>query len=86
MRKEGKIRFTGVSCHRDPKGVLIPAVKSGRYDMITVGYNAYSGTGIEKGKTYDDYLARSGIDEVIRLGEQVAAGLAAAGESIRRRL
>lgn len=77
LKEAGKIRFTGVSCHRDPVGVLTPAVKSGRYDMITVGYNAFSGAGIEKGKVYDDYLKRSGIEQVIELARERDVGVVA---------
>lgn len=77
LKRDGKIRFTGVSCHKDPVRVLTPAITSGRYDMITVGYNAYSGTGFEKGKVYDDYLAGSGIAQVISLAREKDVGVVA---------
>jgi predicted aldo/keto reductase-like oxidoreductase len=77
LKKDGKIRFTGTSCHRDPVGVLTPTIKSGKYDMIAVAYNAYSGTQVEKDKVYDDYLARSGIEEVIALAKENDVGVVA---------
>jgi predicted aldo/keto reductase-like oxidoreductase len=77
LKKDGKIRFTGVSCHSDPVGVLTPAVQSGNYDMIDVAYNAYSGTQVEKGKVYDDYLTRSGIEKVIALAKEHDVGVVA---------
>jgi predicted aldo/keto reductase-like oxidoreductase len=77
LKKQGKIRFTGVSCHVDPVRVLTPAIQSGNYDMITLGYNAYSGTRIEKDKVYDDYLVRSGIHQVIALAQEKGVGVVA---------
>jgi len=77
LKKEGKIRFTGVSCHEDPVRVLTPAIQSGNYDMITVAYNAYSGTQIEKDKVYNDYLARAGIEKVIALARENDVGVVA---------
>ncbi len=77
LKKDGKIRFTGTSCHQDPVKVLIPAIKSGKYDMITLGYNAYSGSRIEKDKVYDDYLERSGIEQVIALAREKDVGVVA---------
>lgn len=77
LKKDGKIRFTGVSCHRDPVGVLVPAIESGNYDMITVAYNAYSGTQVEEGKVYGDYLKLSGMEKVIRLAKEKDVGVVA---------
>ena len=77
LKRDGKIRFTGVSCHKDPRRVLTLAINSGTYDMITVAYNAYSGTGFEKGKVYNDYLSRSGIARVISLAHEKDVGVVA---------
>jgi len=65
LKNQGKIRFSGVSCHKDPVNILIPAIKTGHYDMISVAYNVYSGTKIEDGIIYKDYLKDSGIEKVI---------------------
>jgi predicted aldo/keto reductase-like oxidoreductase len=77
LKKEGKIRYAGVSCHLDPVGVLTPAIRSGRYDMITVAYNAYSGTRVEKDKVYGDYLKISGIEKVVDLAKENDVGVVA---------
>ncbi len=77
LKREGKIRYTGVSCHVDPVGVLTPAIRCGRYDMITVAYNAYSGTHVEKDKVYEDYLKISGIGKVLGLAKGNDIGVVA---------
>jgi len=77
LKKDGKIRFTGASCHRDPVKVLSPAIESGLYDMVTIGYNAYSGIGVKDGEKYDDYLAVSGIEKVISFARKKNVGVIA---------
>jgi predicted aldo/keto reductase-like oxidoreductase len=77
FKKQGKIRFAGVSCHRNPVGVLTDAVKSGNYDMITVGYNAFSGSLVKKDGVYEDYLQKSGIEQVIDLAKKHDVGVIA---------
>ena len=77
LKKDGKIRYTGVSCHLDPVGVLTPAIRCGRYDMITVAYNAFSGRHVEKDKVYDDYLKISGIEKVLDLAKENDVGVVA---------
>lgn len=42
MKKEGKCRFTGLSCHENHLAVVGRAVDCNRYDVITVGYNIYN--------------------------------------------
>lgn len=77
LKKDGKIRYAGVSCHQDPAGVLIPAIRSGRYDMVSVAYNAFSGTYGERNKVYDDYLKSSGIGNVLALAKEKGVGVVA---------
>jgi len=77
LKEQGKIRFAGVSCHHDPAGVLIPAIKSGHYDVITVAYNAYSGSRVKNGKVYSDYLQSSGIGRVLDLARSRDVGVIA---------
>lgn len=76
-KKQGKIRYTGVSCHRDPVEVLTPAIKSGHYDIITVGYNAFSGSLVKEDGVYGDYLQRSGIEGLIDLAKTHDVGVVA---------
>jgi aryl-alcohol dehydrogenase-like predicted oxidoreductase len=39
LRKEGKIRFLGVSTHNDPARILRKAAQSGLYDVVQCAYN-----------------------------------------------
>jgi predicted aldo/keto reductase-like oxidoreductase len=77
FKKQGKIRFKGVSCHYDPVGVLSAAVKSGNYDMVTIAYSAFSGSLVQKDGVYPDYLQKSGIEQLINLAEKHDVGVIA---------
>src|SRR5262249_49217969 len=39
LKKEGKVRFLGVSSHNDPAGILRAATEAGHYDMVMMAYN-----------------------------------------------
>lgn len=39
LKKQGKVRFLGVSTHNDPAGVLRAANETGKYDVAMVSYN-----------------------------------------------
>jgi aryl-alcohol dehydrogenase-like predicted oxidoreductase len=39
LRKDGKVRFLGVSTHTDPAGVLRAVTKNGMYDTVQAAYN-----------------------------------------------
>jgi aryl-alcohol dehydrogenase-like predicted oxidoreductase len=41
LKKEGKYRFNGLSCHTNHFPVVRTAVDSGKYDMVQLGYNVY---------------------------------------------
>ncbi len=77
LKRDGKIRYTGLSCHVDPVRVLTPAVQSGHYDMVTVAYNAYSGTQVGEEKLFDDYLEASGIGKLLALAREKDVGVVA---------
>jgi len=77
FKKQGKTRFTGVSCHHNPVDVLTAAVKSGNYDMISVAYSAFSGSLVQKDGVYEDYLLRSGIEQLINLAKKHDVGVIA---------
>lgn len=77
LKRDGKIRFMGVSCHYDPVNVLTPLIQSGNYDMFMVAYNAYSGTKIKKGKVYEDYLKDSGLQGVLASAKEADVGVIA---------
>jgi predicted aldo/keto reductase-like oxidoreductase len=77
FKKQGKTRFKGVSCHSSPVEVLTDAVKSGNYDMITVAYSAFSGRLVKEDGVYEDYLHRSGIEQLINLAKKHDVGVIA---------
>jgi predicted aldo/keto reductase-like oxidoreductase len=47
LKKEGKVRFLGLSTHNDPAGVLDAAVESGNYDLVMCAYNIVNGGYLE---------------------------------------
>jgi aryl-alcohol dehydrogenase-like predicted oxidoreductase len=48
LKKEGKVRFLGVTAHNDPAGVLRKAVELGHYDVAMVAYNIINGGYVEE--------------------------------------
>ncbi len=77
LKKQGKIRFLGVSSHNDPAGVLKAAADTGQYDVAMVAYNVAN----------DGYM-----DEAIRkahaagmgvIGMKVAMAVVTQHESLR---
>jgi aryl-alcohol dehydrogenase-like predicted oxidoreductase len=47
LKKEGKVRFLGVSTHNDPAGVLRAATATGEYDVVMCAYNIANGGYLE---------------------------------------
>lgn len=43
LRKQGKIRFLGVTSHNDPAAVLRKATELGHYDVVQMAYNVING-------------------------------------------
>ena len=43
LKKQGKVRFLGVSTHNDPAGVLRAATATGKYDVAMCAYNIING-------------------------------------------
>jgi aryl-alcohol dehydrogenase-like predicted oxidoreductase len=43
LKKQGKVRFLGVTSHNDPAGVLRGAANCGHYDVAMVAYNVING-------------------------------------------
>lgn len=48
LKREGKVRFLGVSTHNDPAGVLRAARETGKYDVAMVAYNIINGGYMER--------------------------------------
>jgi predicted aldo/keto reductase-like oxidoreductase len=78
LKKEGKCRFIGLSCHSNHESVVRTAVDCGRYDMVQVGYNIFD---IEEPspnvETYDDYLGVSRMRDLIELAAGREVGIVA---------
>ena len=43
LKRQGKVRFLGVTSHNDPSGVLRAAADAGHYDAAMVAYNVING-------------------------------------------
>jgi aryl-alcohol dehydrogenase-like predicted oxidoreductase len=52
LKKQGKIRFFGVSTHNDPAGVMTAATNTGKYDMVMASYNIINGGFLEESIRY----------------------------------
>jgi aryl-alcohol dehydrogenase-like predicted oxidoreductase len=48
LKKQGKIRFLGVTSHNCPAGVLNKATKLGHYDAVMMAYNVINGGYVEE--------------------------------------
>lgn len=48
LKKQGKVRFLGVTSHNDPAGVLRAAAEAGYYDVAMVAYNVINGGYLEE--------------------------------------
>jgi predicted aldo/keto reductase-like oxidoreductase len=43
LKKQGKVRFLGVTSHNDPAAALRKAVQLGHYDLVQMAYNVING-------------------------------------------
>ena len=78
LKKQGKYRFRGLSCHSNHHKVVKKAVDCGHYDMVQLGYNVFDIQETEKEvRTYDDYLGASGIKHLISLAKSKDVGIIA---------
>lgn len=49
LKRQGKVRFLGVTSHNDPSGVLRAAADAGHYDAAMVAYNVINGGYVNAG-------------------------------------
>lgn len=78
LKKEGKYRFRGLSCHSNHHKVVTKAVSCGYYDMVQLGLNVFDIQETDKDvETYDDYLGQSGIRRLISLAQSKDVGIIA---------
>jgi aryl-alcohol dehydrogenase-like predicted oxidoreductase len=43
IKRQGKVRFLGVTSHNDPAGILRTATEVGNYDLVMMAYNVING-------------------------------------------
>lgn len=48
LKRQGKVRFLGVTSHNDPAGTLRAVAESGRYDVVMMAYNVINGGVVEE--------------------------------------
>lgn len=78
LKKQGKYRFKGLSCHSNHHEVVEKAVDCGHYDMVQLGYNVFDLQESEKpAETYSDYLGQSGLRRLIRKARKKDMGIIA---------
>jgi len=78
LKKEGKCRFTGLSCHANHTAVVGRAADCGRYDMVQVGFNVFAIDGpAQEVETYSDYLGRSGLAGLLKRAVSKGVGVIA---------
>ncbi len=76
LKKQGKYRFRGLSCHTNHQKVVKEAVDCGYYDMIQLAFNVFDIQEPEDvGKVYDDYLGQSGIRHLLALAKSKGVGI-----------
>jgi hypothetical protein len=79
LKKDGKIRFTGVSNHSDPSNVLPPIIESGHYDVVLLALNPFSGSRVgadaQADEVHADWLKESGRQGVLDLAMQHDVGI-----------
>jgi len=78
LKKQGKYRFRGLSCHSNHHKVVKEALDCGFYDMVQLGYNVFDIQETEEDiETYDDYLGQSGIRHLLALAKSKDVGIIA---------
>lgn len=78
LKKQGKYRFRGLSCHSNHQQVVKKAVDCGFYDMVQLAFNAFDIQDTKKdGEVYNDYLGQSGIRRLLSLAKSKDVGIIA---------
>jgi predicted aldo/keto reductase-like oxidoreductase len=76
LKKQGKYRFRGLSCHTNHHKVVKEAVDCGYYDMIQLAFNVFDiQEGEDAEEVYDDYLGQSGIRRLLTLAKSKDVGI-----------
>ncbi len=76
LKKQGKYRFRGFSCHSNHQKVVKEAIDCGYYDMIQLAFNVFDIQETEDDvEVYDDYLGQSGIRRLLALAKSKDVGV-----------
>jgi predicted aldo/keto reductase-like oxidoreductase len=76
LKKQGKYRFRGLSCHTNHHKVVKEAVDCGYYDMIQLAFNVFDIQETEEDEeVYDDYLGQSGLRRLLALAKSKDVGV-----------
>jgi len=76
LKKQGKYRFRGLSCHKNHHKVVKEAVECGYYDMIQLAFNVFDIQETEDAvEVYDDYLGQSGLRRLLALAKSKDVGV-----------
>ncbi len=70
LKKQGKVRFLGVTSHNDPAGILRTATKAGHYDAVMMAYNVINGGYL------DDAIRQAADQDVGMIAMKVAMAVA----------
>ena len=78
LKKQGKYKFRGLSCHSNHHEVVKKAVECEYYDVVLLGYNVFDIQDTQEDiEVYDDYLGASGIRGLISLAKSKDVGIIA---------
>ena len=70
LKRQGKVRFLGVTSHNDPSGILRAAVAAGHYDLVMCAYNVINGGYV------DEAIRQAAASEVGIIAMKVAMAVA----------
>ena len=78
MKKAGKFRYKGLSCHANHQNVIKKAIECGHYDVVDMGYNVFDiEDKQEEIEVYEDYLESCGIKHLLSLANAKDVGVVA---------
>jgi predicted aldo/keto reductase-like oxidoreductase len=74
LKKAGKIRFAGVSLHKNFLELLPKLVEINYHDVVLVGFNVYSKVNVKK---YDNALGEFGLTKILEQAHKKGIGIIA---------
>ncbi len=78
LKKYGKYRFRGISCHSNHHSVVSSTIQTSYYDLILLAYNAFDiQTPRKEIEVYEDYLKQCNLSHLISLANSREVGIIA---------